>query len=149
MRAPHHPLAAVPRPTNERGLGFRLLGSLSGAVLALALALSAAHYYSAPNLSGASRSNSWLERDFCFAAASGLVAVGVGLHAGRALGKPRLLGSIFVRALIWFALTILLIVAWSSSVSLLTLLIAPSHAFACLRLASLWRAWRSELLWRK
>ncbi|MEI9942571.1 MAG: hypothetical protein WDO69_35605 [Pseudomonadota bacterium] len=137
----------MPQAINERGLGFRLLGSLIGAGLALALAVAAAHYYTPPDLNGASHSNSWLERDFCFAAASGLVAAFVGLHAG--VAQVRALGAVLVRALIWFGLTMLLVAAWGNSVSLLTLLIAPSHAFACLRLATLVRAWRSERLWRK
>jgi len=147
-RVPRPP-SAVPRPNNEWGLGLRLLRSLIGAALALALAFAAAHYYSPPNLNGASRGNSWLERDFCFAAASSLIALGVGFDAGRALVPARLLGAVLVRALLWFALTMLLVAAWGNSVSLLTLLIAPSHAFACLRLAALGRAIRSELLWRK
>jgi len=133
----------------ERHLGARLRSSLLGAALALALAFAAARFYSAPNLNGASRGNAWLELDFCFAATSGLVALGVGLYAGAASARVRELSAVLVRALSWFLLTILLAAAWASSVSLLTLLIAPSHAFATLRLAALVRAFRSERLFFK
>jgi hypothetical protein len=135
----------VPKPTSERSLAFQFLGLLIAAGLALALAFAATRYYSAPSLNGAARSNSWLELDFCLAAASSLVALGIGLLAGRA----RALDALPARALIWFALTVLFAVAWGNSLSLLTLLIAPSHACACLRLAGLGRAWRSERLWRR
>lgn len=138
----------MPHPTNERGLGFRLLASLIGAGVALALAFAAVHFYSPPSLNGTSRSNSWLERDFCFASASCLVALGVGLHAGAAFARARVLGAVLARTLIWFALTLFLAMVWANALSLLTLLIAPSHAFACVRLVALGRAWRSEWLWR-
>ena len=137
------------RQTNERDFARRLLLSLTGAGLALGLALAAAHYYSAPNLNGASRSNPWLEPDFCLAAASSLISLGVGFHAGRALIPAHVLGAALVRTLIWLALTMLLAAAWAGSVALSTLLIAPSHAFAGLRLLILARAWHSERLWRK
>jgi len=139
----------VPQPTNERSLGRRLLTSLIGAALALLLAFVAAHYYSVPNLNGAARDNPWLERDFCFALASSLLALGVGLHAGRAPVQARVLARVLVHVLVWIAMTIALALAWGSSVSLLTLLIAPSHAFALLRLVALGRAMRAEQLFRK
>ena len=132
-----------------RALGFRWLRSLLGAALTLALAFVAAHYYAPPNLNGASRSNPWLELDFCFAAASSLLALGVGWHAGRGLAQVRALSGVVISVLSWFVLTMALAVAWGNSLSLLTILIAPSHAFAGLRLITLLRAWRSERLWRK
>jgi F0F1-type ATP synthase membrane subunit c/vacuolar-type H+-ATPase subunit K len=116
-------------------------------VLALGFALVAAHYYAAPNLNGAARGSPWLERDFCWSLLSALLAVGVGLHAGVGVVRTRALGSVLTQALSWLAVTILLAAAWGSSIALLTLLIAPSHAFACLRLVSLARAWRTEKLW--
>jgi len=122
-----------------------LLGSLIAAALALALAFAAAHYYSAPALNGAAPSNSWFEPDFCFAAASGLVALGVALHIGRAFEPAPMLLRVLIRS----ALTLILLAVWANSVSLLTLLIAPSHAFAALRLIALARAWHSDRLWRK
>jgi hypothetical protein len=134
---------------DERGLGSPLLASLLFAGVALALALASAHFYSPPNLNSASRVSPWLEPDFGLAAASSLVALGIGWHAGRAVVRARALSAVLVRTLIWFVLTILLAVAWASSVSLATLLIAPSHAFAGLRLAALARAWRAQRLWRK
>ncbi len=128
---------------------MRLLASLSAAGLALILAFAAAHYYLPPNLNGTSVSNSWLELDFCFASASSLIALGVGLQAGRGFAQARVLRVVLLRTLTWFVFTIVLVAAWGNSVSLLTLLIAPSHAFACLRLVALGRAWRSEQLFRK
>lgn len=142
----------MPHPTNEtteRTLSRRLQTSLIGAVLALMLGFVAAHYYSVPNLNGAARDNPWLERDFCFALASSLLALGVGLHAGGGVVRPRVLAQVLGHVLFWIALTIALALAWGTSVSLLTLLIAPSHAFALLRLVALGRALRAERLWRK
>ena len=129
---------------------IRLLVSLIGAVCALLLAFAAAHYYAAPNLDGTARRNAWFELDFCLALASNLLAVGVGVHAGRARGVLRAsrLSGALSRALSWFLLTLLLGAAWASAVALLTLLIAPSHAFAGLRLAALARAWRSAWQWQ-
>ena len=138
----------MPRPTDLRSLRIRLLRSLSGAAIAVGLAFAAAHYYSAPNLNGAARGSPWLEPDFCLALLSGLVACGVGAHAGAAVVRTTPISAVLVRALIWLLLTVLLAAAWGGSIALLTLLIAPSHAFACLRLATLARAWRSERLWR-
>ena len=133
---------------SARRLGFRLLGALVGSALAFALALAAAHYYSAPDLNGASRTSFWLEPDFDYAAASSLVAVGVALSCGAAGTRARLFGTGLLRTLIWFGLTVLLVAAWGNSLSLLTLMIAPSHALACLRVASLWRSWRTESLFQ-
>jgi len=80
---------------------------------------------------------------------SALLAFGVGLHAGAGVARPRALSSALAQALSWLSLTTLFAVAWGTSIALLTLLIAPSHAFACLRLLSLARAWRSEKLWSR
>ncbi|HEX2670236.1 MAG TPA: hypothetical protein VHM25_05160 [Polyangiaceae bacterium] len=136
--------------TDERSLRIRLLVSLTGAVSALLLAFAAAHYYTAPNLDGTARSNAWFELDFCLALASNLLAVGVGIHAGAVRGvRTRALSSGLSRALSWFLLTLLLGAAWASAVALLTLLIAPSHAFAGLRLAALSRAWHSARQWER
>jgi len=134
---------------SARRLGFRLLGALVGSALAFALALAAAHYYSAPDLNGASRTSFWLEPDFDYAAASSLVAVGVALSCGAAGTRARLFGTGLLRASIWFGLTVLLVAAWGNSLSLLTLMIAPSHAFCCLRVASLARSWRAESLFHE
>ncbi len=60
-----------------------------------------------------------------------------------------MLGAVLARVLLWIAVTALLALAWGNSVSLLTLLIAPSHALTCVRLVALGRAFRAERLWRK
>lgn len=140
----------MPPRTDERSLRVRLLRSLIGAACALLLAFASAHFYRAPSLDGAARSNAWLERDFCLALGSHLLAVGVGIYAGSARGvRARVLSAVLSRALSVLLLTLLLGAAWASAVGLLTLLIAPSHAFAGLRLAALARAWRSERNWAK
>ena len=139
----------MPHPTDERRLRIRLTSSLVGALAALILALGAAHFYAAPNFNGSARGVSWLELDFGLALASNLLAVGAGVQAGRGVVRSRSLSVMLPRALLWLLLTIALGAAWASSVSLLTLLIAPSHAFAVLRLVALVRAWRTERRWRK
>lgn len=141
----------MPHRTDARNLRLRLLSSLIGAACALLLAFAAAHYYTVPNLDGAARGNAWLELDFCLALASNLLSVGVGVHAGAARVVVRARGpsTVLTRGLSWLLLTLLLGAAWASSVALLTLLIAPSHAFAVLRLAALVRAWRSERAWER
>jgi hypothetical protein len=139
----------VPQPTDERSLRIRLLGSLIAAGLALGLAIAAAHYYSAPNLNGAARGSPWLEPDFCLALLSSVLALAIGIHAGRGRARTRVLGAVLVRALSWLALTIVLAAAWGSAIALSALLIAPSHAFAGLRLLTLGQAWRSAQLWSR
>ena len=114
---------------------------------ALLLALAAAHYYAAPNLDGAALRSAWFELDFCLALASNLLAAFAGVYAG---GVP----GVRTRATLSHALSSLLVTlvlgaAWASSVSLLTLLIAPSHAFAGLRLVALGRAWHSARQWER
>jgi len=146
-RRPLSPLA-VPRPTKLRGLGFRLLCSSTGAGIAVGLAFCAKHFYSAPSLSGTANGSPWLELDFCFASASCVVALGVAIQAGWRLPPARVLDAAARRVVIWFGLTILLVLVWGNALSLLTLLIAPSHALACLRLTTLARAWRSDRVWR-
>jgi RsiW-degrading membrane proteinase PrsW (M82 family) len=113
----------------------------------LLLALAAAHFYAAPSFDGAARSNAWFELDFCLALASHLVAVGVGVYAGGMRGvRAR---AALSRALSWLLLTLVLGLAWASFVALLTLLIAPSHAFASLRVAALVRVWNAERKWQR
>ena len=65
------------------------------------LAFVAAHYYSPPSLNGAAPDNPWLEPDFCFALGSSLLALGVGLHAGRAGVQALVLGAVLARVLLW------------------------------------------------
>jgi len=120
-------------------------------VLALVLAFAAAHYYTAPNLNGSARVSAWLEPDSCLALASSLLALGAGIYAGARRDAIRARRSSLPLAptLSWLVLTVLLGAVWASAVALLTLLIAPSHAFAAVRLAGLLRAWNSERLWAK
>jgi hypothetical protein len=45
----------------------------------------------------------------------------------------------------WLGLSLLFLAAWAHYLFLLTLLIAPTHAFAALRVFALWTSWQSEL----
>jgi hypothetical protein len=53
------------------------------------------------------------------------------------------------RGLIWAGLTLLFLGFWIHRVFLFTLLVAPAHAFAALRLIGLWSAWRTDVIWRR
>ena len=123
-----------------------LIWTALGFALALVLALCSAHWYETPEL-GTSNHPFWEDSDFLLAFASGAVAAALGLATARvatgagALGS----GSLFLRALIASGLTLLLLALWAPSVSLLALLIAPSHAFVGLRLVGLWTRWRAEV----
>jgi hypothetical protein len=120
-----------------------------GTGLALALAWAAARFYVPPSLNGGARQNPWLELDFCLASASSLLALGVAAYAGRAVKPSRSFARVLGGTLLWIALTIVLVFSWRSAIALSALLVAPSHALLGLRLAGLWRAWRSERLWRR
>ena len=135
----------MPLPNNEQRLGTRLRRSVSLAGLALALALVAAHFYAPPALNGGARQNPWLELDFCFASSSSLLAVAVAVYAGQVVAPSRAFARVLGRALLWLAITIVLVFSWRLAIALSALLVAPSHAFLVLRLAALWRAWRAEV----
>lgn len=124
--------------------------SALGFVAALGLALCAAHWYQAPRL-GSSERPFWLERDFLCALASGALALAVAVSSTRlALSAGALgAGSVFLRALIWSGLALLFFALWAGSLSLLTLLVAPTHAFAVLRLIALWTKWRGDVTLRR
>ncbi|MES1179454.1 MAG: hypothetical protein ABUL62_34375 [Myxococcales bacterium] len=115
---------------------------------ALLLAVAAAVVYEPPNALGNSATSPWLEADFLCSLASGALALLVAWVAGRRVVRPRVFGRLALHSAIWFGLTVGLFVTWGQFVSLLTLLIAPSHAFAALRLALLWQAWRADVAWR-
>lgn len=120
-----------------------------GCLLALLLAIAAAHLYQVPNLLGSSRQSWWLEADFQCSLASGALALGVAQWLGRQVARPAVFQVALVRALIWFGLTACLFAIWGQYIFLLTLLIAPTHAFAWLRLGTLWRAWRADVAFRR
>ena len=133
-------------------VGARLLWSYVGFCAAVALGLGAAHFYQRPHvLWGSSPRESWSGPDFwCSVASSGLAL------AVESAGKPARpqagaagSGSLALRALIWLGFTLLFVALWVDAVFLFTLLIAPTHALACLRLIGLWSRWRSERVWQK
>lgn len=135
----------------DAAVGVRLFWSCVGFCAAVALALCAAHFYQRPRALGAPPRGNWLEPDFwCSVASSGL-ALTVGLLASRAArGVGAVVaGSLALRALIWLGFTLLFVALWVDAVFLFTLLIAPTHALACLRLIGLWSRWRSERVWQK
>ncbi len=132
----------------EPRLGRPLLYCATGLLLALLLAVAAARFYEPPNLLGSSGTSLWLEADFLCSLGSGGLALLVAWSAGRLIVRARRFGRLLVHASIWFALTVGLFALWGQYAFLFTLLIAPSHAFAALRLALLWQAWRTEVAWR-
>ena len=116
--------------------------------IALSLAVAAAVLYRPPNVVGVSGTSPWLEPDFLCSLGSGGLALLLAWLAGRHLVRPRLFGRLVLHALVWFGLTVGLFLLWGRYVFLLTLVIAPSHAFAALRLVLLWQAWRADAAWR-
>jgi hypothetical protein len=132
-------------------LGARLFWSGIGFLAAIILGLAAAHYYERPHFMGVSSRGIAAEPDFWCSLASGGIALAVGLSASRAaLGAGATAsGSLALRALIWLGLTLLFVAIWVDYVFLFTLLIAPTHALAFLRLIGLWSRWRSERAWQK
>jgi hypothetical protein len=131
-------------------MGVRLFWSGIGFCAAVMLALAAAHYYERPHFMGASSPGIGAPDLWCSLASAG-IALAVGVLASRAaLGAGAAAsGSLAVRALIWLGLTLLFVALWVDYVFLFTLLIAPTHALACLRLIGLWSRWRSERAWHK
>jgi hypothetical protein len=115
------------------------------------LAVGAAHWYLPPNFKGSAGGSLWLEPDFLCSSGSSGIALAVGIWSRRsATGVGGVAArSPGARVLIWVALTLLFLAVWVDHVFLFTLLIAPSHAFACLRLIALGRRWRSEVSWRR
>jgi hypothetical protein len=132
----------------EPGLGRSLLLCGVGFSASLLLAVAAAVVYEPPNALGSSSASLWLEPDFLCSLGSGALALLVAWAAGRSIVRPRVFGRLLLHALVWFGLTVGLFLLWGHYVFLFTLLIAPSHAFAALRLVLLWQAWRAEIVWR-
>jgi hypothetical protein len=89
----------------------------------------------------------WTERDFQCSFASSIVALAVSLRARKVATSAGAVAarSLFLRAVIWAALTLLLLAVWVTQLGLLTLLIAPTHALACARLVALFGKWRSDV----
>jgi hypothetical protein len=132
---------------SERGLGRWLLSCSVIFSLSLLLAIAASALYQPPNVAGSSRSV-WLERDsLCCLASSGLALL-VAWLAGRRVQRPSQFSRLLLHTGIGFGLTVFLCLLWVHFLFLLTLLIAPTHAFAVLRLGLLWRGWRAEVAWR-
>jgi hypothetical protein len=141
----------VPLDDDQLRVGPRLLSASAGFAVALLLALCAAHYYRPPSASGGSGKSIWLETDFLFGLASSAVALVVGLISGRAATGAGALAarSLVARVMIWAGLTVVLFFVWADHTALSTLLIAPTHGFAGLRLLALGRRWRADVAWRR
>jgi hypothetical protein len=132
---------------NELKLGARLRRSAAAFGVAIALAACAAHWYSTPTLSGAPERPLWTERDVLCSLASSVAALASGALSGSSATRAgaTAAGSPLLRAVIWVGLSVLFLAVWAHYLFLLTLLIAPAHAFATLRLFTLWTSWRSEV----
>ncbi|HEY4103394.1 MAG TPA: hypothetical protein VGM44_05865 [Polyangiaceae bacterium] len=132
----------------HRDVGRTLLGSSIAFALAVACALCAAHFYEPPRMHGAP--STWFELDSICALGSGSIALGIGGFARHAASGAGAFAarSPAARLVLWAALTVLFGALWIESLFLLTLLIAPTHALACLRLIGLWTRWRTERRFR-
>jgi hypothetical protein len=132
-------------------VGAQLLRSSAGICIAVAFGLGASHWYVRPSVVGLPRESLWTEWDFLCSLASSSVALSVGFMSARAAtgAGATAAGSWVARVVIWAALTLFFVLLWVDSVFLFTLLIAPTHAFACLRWVGLWSRWRSERVWRR
>jgi hypothetical protein len=131
-------------PRTESKLGRHLAGSAAAFACAVGLALAAAHYYEVPTLNGVPTHSAWFESDTLYSLASSLVALAIGIATRRSATSPGALaaGSPTLRVLIWAGFTVCFLAVWAHSLFLFTLLIAPAHAFAALRLLGLWTRWR-------
>jgi hypothetical protein len=132
---------------HELKLGARLCWSTAGFAVAVAFAVCAAHWYATPTLSGAPARAIWTERDVLCSLASSVAALASGAFVGSSATRAgaTAAGSLLLRVVIWVGLSVLFLAVWAHYLFLLTLLIAPAHAFATLRLFSLWTSWRSEV----
>ena len=132
-------------------VGARLLWSGVGSALAVAFALGAARYYVLPRSRGSAGGSIWLEADLLCTLASSAAALAVGLWSRRAATSAGATAaqSLAARVAIWAGLTLLFLGLWLEHVFLFALLIAPTHAFAGLRLIGLWSAWRADVAWRR
>jgi hypothetical protein len=137
--------------SNPPSVVARLLWSSAGFALAVALALGSAHWYEPPRIEGSAGRSIWFEPDFLCSVASSAVALGVGVWSGRAALGPGATAarSLSARVVIWAAFTLLCGAVWVAHLVLFTLLVAPAHAFACLRLVGLWSRWRADRAWRR
>jgi hypothetical protein len=128
-------------------LGARLCWSAAAFGVAVALAACAAHWYQTPTLSGVPERAIWTERDVLCSLASSGAALASGALVGSSATRPgaTAAGSLLLRAVIWAGLSVLFLAAWAHYLFLLTLLIAPAHGFATLRLFTLWTSWRSDV----
>jgi hypothetical protein len=118
--------------------------------LAVLLALSAARCYVPPTVRGMPTGSVWLEPDFLLSLASAALGLALGVVARRrASAAPAFAaGSAALRAALWLVFTVAFGLLWVDQLYLLTLLIAPTHALACLRVVGLWSRWRAERSWR-
>jgi hypothetical protein len=117
----------------------------------VALALGAAHFYVLPRSRGSAGGSVWLEADFLCTSGSSAAALAVGVWSSRAATSAGATAarSLMARVAIWAGLTLLFLALWLEHVFLFALLIAPTHAFAGLRLIGLWSAWRTDVAWRR
>ncbi len=113
----------------------------------LALAAGAAHWYETPRLNGVAEQSLWLEPDVLCAVLASASALALGVLTRRWATQPGAIaaGSALLRGALWVLLSVVFLGVWGHYLSLLALLVAPSQAFAALRVLALLSSWRSEL----
>ena len=128
-------------------LSIRLAWSVAVFGASLGLAACAAHWYEIPHLSGAPEQPIWIERDVLCALASGAVALALGASMKQWAARPGAIagGSAPLRGALWLFFSLVLLGVWAHYLFLLTLVVAPSQAFAAARLLGLFGSWRAEL----
>jgi hypothetical protein len=131
-------------------VGVELLGASVAFGLCEWLALRAAHCYVEPAVRGLPTRSDWFEPDFLLSLASAVLALAIAVVTRRAASAAPAFaaGSVTLRGALWLAFTVVFGLLWVDQLYLLTLLIAPAHALACLRVVGLWSRWRSERRWR-
>jgi hypothetical protein len=89
----------------------------------------------------------WIERDVLYAIASSALALAVAASARPWATRPGAIAgaSALLRGALWGLFSLVLLAVWGHFLFLLALLVAPSQAFAAVRLLALVSSWRSEL----
>ena len=146
-RAPQRTLRGLLTVGANLKLSTRFAWSVVAFGVSLGLAACAAHWYETPHLSGAPEQPIWIERDVLCAIASSAVALALSLTLKRWATWPGAIAgsSALLRGVLWALFSMLFLGVWAHYLFLLTLLVAPSQAFAAVRLLALGSSWRSEL----
>lgn len=128
-------------------LSTRVSWSIAAFGASLALAAAAAHWYETPHLSGTPEVPIWAERDVLCAAAAAALALALAASARSWATRRGAIagGSPLLRVALWALFSLVLLGIWGHWLSLLAFLVAPSQAFALVRLLALISSWQSEI----